>query len=132
MSSIDFRSLSRGIHNTRLQPISHHSFQEGDFAFLRIDRVRLPLEAPYQGPFEIVQLTDKVAKLKLANNKELVVSLDRLKAAKVRKLPTSCSFVSESQAVNTAEKQDSTRQLQVEITAVKPQPQRRVTFAANT
>ncbi|XP_023243736.1 uncharacterized protein LOC111641754, partial [Centruroides sculpturatus] len=48
--------------------------------FLRYDAVRAPLRPPYDGPFPVVEKGDKFFKIK-KNNKEVVVSIDRLKPA---------------------------------------------------
>lgn len=49
--------------------------------FVRTDRVKKPLESPYQGPFVVLKRTDKVFTIMLDNNKEATVSIDRVKPA---------------------------------------------------
>ena len=48
--------------------------------WLRIDRVRRPLEAPYQGPYEVLRREDDTFSL-LIRGKPTNVSIDRLKPA---------------------------------------------------
>ena len=50
--------------------------------WLRVDRVRKPLEAPYSGPFEIIERTPKFFKIKMLTKTDNV-SIDRLKPANV-------------------------------------------------
>ena len=54
--------------------------------FLRVDAVRKPLVPPYEGPFPVLLRGQKTFKI-LRNNKEVVVSVDRLKPAFIDPLP---------------------------------------------
>ena len=85
MSDLDFAVLSKGIHNTVKKACNKLKLKEGDFVFVRVDRVRRPLEAPYQGPFEVIDSHDKVVKIRLLNGKSTVISLDRIKLANIAK-----------------------------------------------
>lgn len=53
-------------------------FDKATHVWLRIDRTRLPLEAPYTGPHKVVELHAKTAKIETTQG-AVVVSLDRLK-----------------------------------------------------
>lgn len=48
--------------------------------YVRVDRVKKPLEAPYEGPYEVIKKYKKFFKLKLQNKTD-TVSIDRLKPA---------------------------------------------------
>ena len=61
--------------------------------FLRVDAVRRPLTPPYDGPFPVLQRGEKTFKI-LKGNKELLVSIDRLKPAFLDILPVSPAPVS--------------------------------------
>nr|VZI50084.1 unnamed protein product [Spirometra erinaceieuropaei] len=61
------------------------SYLEKDLAtcshvYLRCDRVRRPLEPPYDGPFRVLSRGPKIFRIQ-RDNREEVVSVDRLKAA---------------------------------------------------
>ena len=85
MSDIDFSSLSRGIHHTPARLLNGILLNKGDFVFVRIDRVRRPLESPYEGPFEVLDCTDKIVKIKMPNDRVSVVTRDPVKLAHIRK-----------------------------------------------
>ena len=53
-----------------------------EFAWLRLDRVRSPLEAPYQGPYKVLHKTDDTFILEI-KSRPVVVSIDRVKPANV-------------------------------------------------
>ena len=63
---------------TQLQTCTH--------AFVRVDRIRKPLEAPYSGPYPILKRYEKYFVLRI-NGREDTVSLDRLKPAHLESLP---------------------------------------------
>lgn len=50
------------------------------FVWLRVDRVRTPLEPPYDGPFQVLQRRNKSFLLDI-NGKKCEISIDRLKPA---------------------------------------------------
>jgi len=81
MSQLDFRQLAEGIHHgsSTLTKSRIPNIQTGDFVWVRIDRVRRPLEAPYQGPFEVLESNSKLVKVKYNNDHFNTVSIDRIK-----------------------------------------------------
>ena len=85
MSEIDFSTLSRGLHNTPQRLTRNTNLSKSDMVFVRIDRVRKPLESPYEGPYEVIDFTDKTVKIKLNDSKTIVVSKDRIKLAHIKK-----------------------------------------------
>mgnify|MGYP004574948059 CR=1 FL=1 len=85
---------------TFLQP----DLKDCKFVFVRLDRVRSPLEPPYIGPFEVLKKGDKFFKI-LLNGKRSNISIDRLKAAFIfdnindeKERPTEDSSTSEKPA----------------------------------
>ena len=81
--------LRQRMRKLRPTPASHHSrdtpFVSKDLAttshvFLRVDRVRRPLEQPYVGPYKVISRTNKVFMLDV-DGKNITVSIDRLKPA---------------------------------------------------
>ena len=47
--------------------------------WMRIDRVRRPLEAPYAGPYKVLQRASNYFLLEISDNVHTNVSIDRLK-----------------------------------------------------
>ena len=73
------RSTPRGSHvSDALSTCTH--------VFLRVDRVRKPLEPPYNGPYLVIARTDKHFTIEINGRKE-TVSLDRLKPAHIDSTP---------------------------------------------
>ncbi|KMQ83669.1 pol polyprotein [Lasius niger] len=66
-------------HGTRAMFV-YPQLKSATHVFLRRDCVRKPLQAPYDGPFKVLNRTNKVFKLSV-NGKTLSVSIDRLKPA---------------------------------------------------
>jgi len=64
-------------HNKRLYNSSH--------IWLRLDRVRKPLEAPYQGPFKVLERSPTTFKIEV-KGRPMVVSIERVKPANIPNL----------------------------------------------
>jgi cleavage and polyadenylation specificity factor subunit 1 len=82
MREIDFHKLSEGVHNskqTRSFGPAPPSVRSGSKVWVRVDRVRKPLEAPYRGPFTVSDVREKTVKIDLPDGSTDVVSLDRIK-----------------------------------------------------
>ncbi len=56
------------------------SLQECTHVFVRVDRVKRALEAPYEGPYEVVRKLRKYFVVR-RGDKEISISIDRLKPA---------------------------------------------------
>jgi hypothetical protein len=79
MSKINFAKLSEGrLHGA---PKSHipEDLRRCTHVWLRIDRVRRPLEAPYAGPHEVISRHENFFTIKTDAGVEQNVSMDRLK-----------------------------------------------------
>ena len=84
MSDIDFVSLSRGHHHSRASPMYIPTdLTTCTHVWVRVDRVRHSLEAPYRGPLRVVRRGAKVFVLELPSGALDTVSVDRLKPANV-------------------------------------------------
>ena len=71
-----------------------------DFVWLRLDRIRSPLEAPYQGPYKVIHRTDNTFTLEIKSRPE-VVSIDRLKPATITPPTTITTTTDEEQTTPT-------------------------------
>ena len=65
--------------NSRHSNIPHH-LEKATHVFISHDAIRKPLQPPYDGPYPIIQRTDKYYTVKL-NNRTENISIDRLKPA---------------------------------------------------
>lgn len=64
----------------RRTPFVHKELSTCSHVFLRRDDIRKPLTQPYDGPYEIIERHEKYYRIQ-PENREAVVSLDRLKPA---------------------------------------------------
>ena len=67
-----------------VSPGQHQAFSSNllancDKVWLRVDRIKRPLEAPYEGPFDVVTKGKKVWTLRKLDGFDFTVSVDRLK-----------------------------------------------------
>ncbi|KAF2347963.1 Integrase catalytic core [Trinorchestia longiramus] len=79
MQSIDFRQCSEGTCHSSPPSYVPPDLQTCDKMWMRVDRVRKSLEAPYTGPFEVLRRSPKLSPLSFP--RETTVSIDRLKPA---------------------------------------------------
>jgi len=89
-SNLSLTQLATALHKlpfsyqpTRPKSIASHmpeKLKTCKHVWLRTDRVRRPLEAPYQGPYEVTHREEDVFKLSI-RGKEVPVSISRLKPA---------------------------------------------------
>lgn len=80
MQCMDFQKLSSGICHSTPKPYVPADLTTCPKVWMRVDRVRRSLEAPYSGPYEILQRNPKYFILKLPQG-DTSVSIDRLKPA---------------------------------------------------
>ncbi|XP_046811096.1 uncharacterized protein LOC124420836 [Lucilia cuprina] len=64
-----------GVKQHFIQP----ALKDCKYVFVRLDRVRAPLEPSYEGPFEVLSRNEKHFVVKM-NQRESKISIDRLKA----------------------------------------------------
>ena len=90
--------VHHGIVAPKLCPGLHTS----SHVFLRVDAVKRPLTPPYEGPYEVLERSEKTFKI-LKGGKSLTVSVDRLKPVTCAlPPPTSTSASSSAPAASSA------------------------------
>ncbi|UYV78413.1 hypothetical protein LAZ67_16001275 [Cordylochernes scorpioides] len=67
-------------HHSKTKVFVHKDLKTCSHVFLRTDRVKKPLEPPYEGPFPVLERTDKYFTLKV-KGKNVTTSIDRLRPA---------------------------------------------------
>ena len=80
MHSINFQDLSTGDCHTTPSSYIHKDLFSTPNVWMRTDRVRRSLEAPYTGPYQVLERNQKYFVLELPQGKT-TVSIDRLKPA---------------------------------------------------
>ena len=81
----NFTELPHELKLNRLKEIESQIPEEiksCPYVWIRIDRVKRPLEAPYQGPYKVLQRHEAANQL-LVKGKVVIISLDRLKPARL-------------------------------------------------
>lgn len=74
----EYKTTESTPHNTK--PFVHSDLQTCNSVFLRVDVGRKSLQAPYEGPYPVLQRDEKVFRIQLPG-REVNVSIDRLKPA---------------------------------------------------
>ncbi|UYV73083.1 hypothetical protein LAZ67_10001766, partial [Cordylochernes scorpioides] len=80
---IEYMHMVRPIttnHNVTKDIFIHEDLFKSDQVFLRINRIRKPLEPYYEGPYPVLEKSDNFFTLKI-KNREVKISIDRLKPA---------------------------------------------------
>lgn len=115
MREVDFASLSFGrVHGNPKEYLPPDLFK-ATHVWLRVDRVRKPLEAPYSGPYLVVEQNKKTFTIKMPSGEFQVVSIHRVKPAYCRPAtaekrigpPSSQQTLSNNQTVTTPQQQTS-------------------------
>ena len=81
MSRVDFPSLSTGSDHSSTHPYRSPDLQSCTHVWLRVDRVRRPLEAPYVGPLRVLERAERCFRLEFPSGRCDTVSVERLKPA---------------------------------------------------
>ena len=79
MAKLDFAEFAQGKHHGSSQVYYPAELRTCTHVWVRVDRVRRPLEAPYSGPFLVVKRGEKYFVIKDNMGKEQAISVDRLK-----------------------------------------------------
>ncbi|UYV65013.1 hypothetical protein LAZ67_3002817 [Cordylochernes scorpioides] len=67
-------------HHSKTKVFVHKDLKTCSHVFIRTDRVKKPLEPPYEGPFPVLERTDKYFTLKV-KGKNVTTTIDRLRPA---------------------------------------------------
>ena len=88
MKQIDFQSLSEGRLHSSKKCLSFipKELKNCSHVWVRVDRIRKPLEAPYSGPYKVLQLHDKTVTIETTPGNSQVVSIERVKPALLQPL----------------------------------------------
>lgn len=79
MGRLDVKELDSGNNHSLPKTFIPKDLKSCDKVWLRIDRVRKPLEAPYSGPYKVIERHSKYFKIELRQDVFNNVSIDRLK-----------------------------------------------------
>ena len=106
LRKLDISTLSSGHHHKKSTGYIPKDLKDCTHVWLRVDRVRRPLEAPFTGPHLVIRRFPKHFLVELPSGDQQSVSIDRLKPAKLPPPDTDESSSSTSQASSEPE-QDS-------------------------
>lgn len=81
MSKLNFQDFKRHFNQTKTKNYVPEDLMKSSHVWLRIDRVRKPLEAPYTGPYKVLKRFDKFFVIEKTIGSGETVSIDRLKPA---------------------------------------------------
>ena len=112
MREIDFARLSEGKVNSPRSQYIPHGLRSSSHLWVRVDRVRRALEAPYRGPYEVQRWNDKVVTIKKEDGSLETVSIDRVKSAiqsSANSAPSTHSSTPASTQSSTLDPQPSTQ-----------------------
>lgn len=86
MKLIDFAKMAEGIiHGGQREEIIPENLKNATHVWVRIDRVKKPLEAPYAGPYELIEIKKKVGKVRKEDGREETISIERMKPAHMQR-----------------------------------------------
>lgn len=83
MRETELLNFSPNAHPSTRKPHVPKQLKDCTHVWLRVDRVRRSLEAPYTGPYLVLQRSPKTFTIELLDGKTEVVSIDRLKPAAI-------------------------------------------------
>ena len=79
MSKLDVSDLACGKCHSLPKTFIPKDLETCDKVWLRVDRVRKSLEAPYSGPYKVIKRMPKHFQIQLSDDVHSCVSIDRLK-----------------------------------------------------
>jgi len=81
MRQVDFATLSHGIIHSDDKQFIPKDLIKSKFVWVRVDRIRKPLEAPYSGPYRVRNFAEKTVTIVKEDGTTDTVSLNRIKPA---------------------------------------------------
>ena len=79
MSKLDVINCDQGKSHSLPKSFIPKDLQTCDRVWLRVDRIRRPLQAPYSGPYKVIERMPKHFRIQLSDEVYSCVSIDRLK-----------------------------------------------------
>lgn len=76
----DLKPIPEKPHGSKRVTFVHPDLHQCKHVFVRVDSVKKPLQAPYDGPYPVLKRSEKTFKIQLPG-REAVISVDRLKPA---------------------------------------------------
>ncbi|KAI8420298.1 hypothetical protein MSG28_008827 [Choristoneura fumiferana] len=76
----NLRPMPKQPHSNTKPIFVHRDLQTCEYVYVRIDAVKKPLQAPYDGPYRVLKRDSKIFTLQLPN-RQTNISIDRLKPA---------------------------------------------------
>ncbi|QQP52897.1 Galactose-1-phosphate uridylyltransferase [Caligus rogercresseyi] len=87
-NNIDFSILSEGSNHSSKSQYLPKDLMKANYVWIRVDRVKGPLEAPYTGPAKVISRNHHTFRIEYLSGKQDVVSIERLKPAIYNPEPT--------------------------------------------
>lgn len=81
-NNLDFGILSGGTNHSSKLSYVPKDILTTEYVWIRVDRVKGPLEAPYTGPAKVISRNSHTFRVEYLSGKQDVVSIERLKPAK--------------------------------------------------
>ena len=109
MQKLDIDNMAMGRLHSKPKEFIPPELKTCEYVWLRVDRVRKALEAPYSGPYKVIDRSSKHFTIDI-NGKSNAVSMDRIKPARLPKsypAPDTSSEVVESNPSPTVEPSSS-------------------------
>jgi len=84
MKEVDFALFSHGINNnTQHKPYLPNALNDCSHVWIRVDRVRRPLEAPFSGPYKVLKRGSKTVTIEKEDGRQETISMSRIKPARI-------------------------------------------------
>ena len=97
MNLLSSTLLSEVRLHTSTKPFIPNDLKNSTYVWIRVDWVRRPLEAPYNGPFKVIYQNQKYFWIQLPLGQSQNISIDRLKPIYIKNLSKITTEKSQSQ-----------------------------------